>query len=570
MENRKRRILFVGEASYLATGFSTYWNEVLKRLHETGEFEIAEFGSYGKDNDPQIHSVPWKFYPVQPDPRDKEAVRVFMANRTNQFGELRFDRVCLDFKPDIVCAIRDWWMDEFILRSPFRDKFHLCWMPTIDGIPQKQSWLDSYSFCDTILTYSKWGFDVLEKNGRSNTNLIAVASPGADVDVFKPVEDKREHKTKIGIDPESIIVGTVMRNQKRKLYVDLIEDFSKWVYKAKSKGHIELAKKTFLYLHTSYPDQGWDIGAAIKEFKMGNKVLMTYLCAKCQVAFPSFFKGEITHCTACGNMTARPPSASHSCSRKVLADIMNVFDLYVQYSICEGWGMPISEAQSCGIPTMAIRYSAMEDHLKNPTSIPIEVGKFFREGVLDTEQKRALPNSQDFIDKLNNFVKLSTEKKEALSKQTRQYVMEKVDTYGTDDKLPRSSWERTTEIWRNILKECSIKETENTWLNPNTDVHKPNLTDLNKPMNNTVFARWVIREIWGKPDMEHTYFAGQWIKALNVGYLLNGAQTIPMDRQKMIDHFVKLIRDKNAAEKFRVKTISSRDTNSDEIELVTI
>ncbi len=206
---------------------------------------------------------------------------------------------------------------------------HNCWMPTIDGIPQKQQWLDGYSFCDKILTYSKWGFDVLKKEGRPNTNLITVASPGADIDMFKPVEDKRAHKTKIGIDPDSIIVGTVMRNQGRKLYIDLIQDFSQWVYKAKSKGHVELAKKTFLYLHTSYPDQGWDIGDAIKRFKMGNKVLMTYLCAKCHVAFPSFFKGEITHCPSCGSMAAKPPNAGHSCSRKVLADIMNVFDLYV-------------------------------------------------------------------------------------------------------------------------------------------------------------------------------------------------------------------------------------------------
>ncbi len=44
--DRKRRILFIGEASFLATGFSTYWQEVIKRLHATGEFEIAEMGSY--------------------------------------------------------------------------------------------------------------------------------------------------------------------------------------------------------------------------------------------------------------------------------------------------------------------------------------------------------------------------------------------------------------------------------------------------------------------------------------------------------------------------------------------
>lgn len=331
---RKKRVLFIGEASYLATGFSTYYNEVISRLHKTGEFELAEQGSYAKDNDPRNQKVPWKFYPVQPAPNDREGMRAFSAKRTNQFGEWRFAQVCLDWKPDIVCMVRDFWMDEFVLRSPLRDKFKVCWLPTIDGIPQKQEWLDHYKLCDKVMTYSRWGHKVLEQDGRPGTNLVTVASPGVDTDVFKPPENKREHKGKFGIDPDSIIIGTVMRNQKRKLYYDLIEAFSMWIHKTKSKGHLDLVKRTFLYLHTSYPDQGWDIGAAIKEFKVGNKVIMTYLCQSCGIAFPSFFAGDLAACRKCGKISAQPPNANNHVSRETLAGIMNMFDLYVQYSIC--------------------------------------------------------------------------------------------------------------------------------------------------------------------------------------------------------------------------------------------
>ena len=93
----KRRVLFVGEASYLATGFSTYWNEVIKRIHAEGQFEIAEQGSYAYDNDPRNAMVPWRFYPVAPDPADQAANHVYHSRPTNQFGEWRFIDVLLDF-----------------------------------------------------------------------------------------------------------------------------------------------------------------------------------------------------------------------------------------------------------------------------------------------------------------------------------------------------------------------------------------------------------------------------------------------------------------------------------------
>jgi len=230
------------------------------------------------------------------------------------------------------CQIRDFWMDEFVLRSPLRSNFKVIWMPTIDGAPQRKLWVDTYKQCDAIMTYSQWGKDLLEKE--YDIRVTAVASPGAELDLFKPVPDKGAHKAKHGIDPSSFIIGTVMRNQKRKLYVDLIEAFAEWLRSSKKSSHLDIAKKTYLYLHTSYPDVGYDIGDAIQKFKVGNKVLMTYLCSACGTAYPSFFSGEWAHCRRCGKLAAHPPNANHSVGRDVLASIYNIFDVYVQYSIC--------------------------------------------------------------------------------------------------------------------------------------------------------------------------------------------------------------------------------------------
>lgn len=323
--------MFVGEASFLATGFATYWNEVIKRLHQKGDIECFEMGSYARDDDPRCQQVPWKFYSVEPNHNDQEALNIYRSDPENQFGKWRFEDVCLDCRPDIVIDIRDFWMIDFINRSPYRDNYINIQMPTIDGEPQKDKWIDGYRQADHIFTYSKYGYNLLKQY--DGINLHGLASPAADIDIFKPVEDKDSHKQKLGIHPESIIIGTVMRNQARKLYYDLIEAFSQWLNKTK-RIKPDLAKKAFLYLHTSYPDVGFDIGRAIKEFKIGNKVLMTYICSECQCVYPSFFSGAMATCRNCKKTSAHPPNASHHVPRKVLADIMNMFDVYVQYSIC--------------------------------------------------------------------------------------------------------------------------------------------------------------------------------------------------------------------------------------------
>jgi len=809
---------------------------------------------------------------------------------------------------------------EFIDRSPFRHNFSFIAMPTIDGEPQRELWLDMYKRCDAILTYSKYGMDLLKRTGRPGTKLTTIASPGVDLEIFKPPDDKRSHKAKLGIDPNSILIGMTARNQKRKLYYDLIEAFSMWLHKSKTKGHLELARRTFLYLHTSYPDVGYDIGKAIKDFKVSNKVIMTYLCKNCNTVFPAFFSGEIATCRKCGAMTAHPPNASHSCPRSVLADIMKTFDLHVQYSIClhpdtpimtsngwkrigdivvgdkvvgkdgklhrvyktmrnksvqcfnvsakgrpwsitatdnhpwlvvdktglklgiesivdrdrdhqkrgtkysqlkliykrtdelqlddllatriptetvlpdyglpfldedmahylglfvadghanetcgqctitshsseansvfnivqtiaqqigktahqhtvkdrnavvtniydtnlrnivrkicynkdrtkqlpsgchlwpinlqramvyglmagdgsqknrkrpcvntycttsvhiakilgsvlekigwyyncsityrderlpmyrfeirtdgkrkshetlyrdgfvltkvascsqsdfdgevinidveddhnynticgmshncEGAGMPAIEAMACGVSVAAMRYSAMEDYFQCSTSIEIDIERFFWEAIIETEQRRALPSNRDLANKLDIFLKQSELQRTEISKKTREYTTKLVETYGSDQKMPRYSWDRTAAIWGQIIREHKIKDQQTTWFAHKSKVHQPDLSLLEKEMNNTEFVRQVISHIWQRPDMAKTHFAGEWIKSLNSGGRTQGEQRVPFDRQQLVQHFLGELQKRNIAEQKRLATVFPK--NDDSIDAVVI
>ena len=210
----------MGEAHYLNSGFGTYTNELLTRLHKTNKYELIELASYGNMNDAK--NVPWLYIPNLPQDNNKQEHDLYNSNGANQFGLWRFDQICLELKPDIVLSYRDPWMDNWIAMSSLRPYFHWVWMPTVDSAPQRPEWINVFANCDAILSYSEFGGRVLKEQGKETINWIGCASPGIDPNIYKPVS-KRPHRESMGIDPDCFIVGTVMRNQKRKLFFELMK-----------------------------------------------------------------------------------------------------------------------------------------------------------------------------------------------------------------------------------------------------------------------------------------------------------------------------------------------------------
>ena len=122
------------EASFINSGFGIYAKELLTRLYNSNKYNIAEFASYGFVNDPRDIGIPWTYYAnaVKPeDPRHKE----YTSRTDNQFGRWRFDKTVMDFRPDVVIDVRDYWMSYYQQLSPSRKHFHWILMPTVDSAP---------------------------------------------------------------------------------------------------------------------------------------------------------------------------------------------------------------------------------------------------------------------------------------------------------------------------------------------------------------------------------------------------------------------------------------------------
>ena len=311
---RNKRVLFCSEASWLSTGYSVYTREVLSRLSQIEGLEVAELACYIDANDPNIASTPWKVYANKPLPSDP-LFASYKGNPSAQFGEQTFNNALLDFCPDIVIDIRDWWMIEFEQRSPFRDFFHWAIMPTVDAEPQDLQWINTYASADAIFAYSEFGRDTMLKQC-DDMKFIDIPSPAAN-EVFQPVADKAKHKNMMAVSEQSLIIGTVMRNQKRKLYPDLFESFQQFLYETNDNN-------VFLYCHTYYPDVGWDIPRLLDEHGLSSRVLFTYKCKQCKHVSVDFFHDTIQPCQKCGGFTNQLAGISNSLDNNELSAISSM------------------------------------------------------------------------------------------------------------------------------------------------------------------------------------------------------------------------------------------------------
>jgi glycosyltransferase involved in cell wall biosynthesis len=510
MSNRKLRVLAHTEASYLSTGFATYGRHLLMELHKTGKYEIAELANYGSSRDPRRFTFPWKYYAVKPNHDEQQLLEVHDSDPGKQFGGWRFEDTCLDFKPDVVISWLDPWMFKAAINSPFRPFYKLALMPTVDSAPQREEWIDDFIGADAVLTYQDWSKSVLEKQGGGLINLIGSAPPGANTKAFKPVADKRALKSAAGLNPDWFIVGSVMRNQRRKLYPDLFEAFRMFLDKHKGT---ELASRSYLYIHSSYPDLGWDIPFLIKRYGLGRHALFTYVCEnqECRAVFPSFFQDARTICVKCKKPSARLPNVNLGATEEALGEIMNLFDVYVQWATREGMGMPAVEAAACALPVVEVDYSAMEDVVRKVQGYPIKPLKLSLE--CEVQADGAIPDNAALVEVLTELANMTPAERKKKGFDARIGV------------LRNYTYAKAAQVWMSYLDTVTPRDWSETWNSP-PRLHTP-AQQIPENLPPTQFIEWAMTYVLGKPEELNSHLALQLIKYLNWGMIpVNQGQDI--------------------------------------------
>tara|TARA_R100000808_G_scaffold2804_3_gene10532 strand:- start:57072 stop:58712 length:1641 start_codon:yes stop_codon:yes gene_type:complete len=504
----RKKILLCSEATFLNTGYATYGREIMKRLYEKDKYELAEFSSYGSADDERASSIPWRYYPNLPDENDEQRRQEYVSAATNQFGEWRFEHVLLDFKPDIVFDIRDFWMMDYQERSPFRRLFHWAVMPTVDAYPQNEQWLGTYANANAVFNYSEFGMETLLEESDGRINCRGVASPSADA-AYKPVSDKFQHKEAMGFDGNCKIIGTVMRNQRRKLYPDLFEAFAKFIQESGRED-------VYLYCHTSYPDLGWDIPKLLKQHGICSKTLFTYVCANCRHWFPSFFQDAVCRCNNCGQHAASLSNVQKGVDTEDLAQIVNLFDLYVQYANSEGFGLPQVEAAACGVFVMSVDYSAMSSVVRNLEGEPLKLITKYLE--LETGCYRAIPDNDYACQKMVEFFNLPDEEIARKGAVCRKNFVEKYQ------------WDASAQKWEEHF-DAVYRPPEDKWNSP-PEIFQP-ATQMPTNMDNKDLARWLIVNVLGDETRLDSYMESRMVRDLNYGVYIEGTGDVYINEDSM-------------------------------------
>lgn len=500
------KILFCSEAHYLHTGYAVFYKKLLEAFHKSGKYDVAEFATYGRIGNPKASTSPWKFYANGVENNDPRYA-AYNADPSNKFGAWRFEKVLLHFKPDVVVAIRDIHMDSYIMESPLAPYIHKIISPTIDSTPQQDNWLDSYRKADAIFTHTQWGYDAL-KTSIPNANLVGVLGCGVDFDVFRPLP-KGEIRKEFGLSDDLIIFGSVMRNQRRKLFPQLISGFAEFIQNADPS----VAAKSYLYLHTAHPDkEGWNLPKMIKESGVSSKILCSYICKLCNSIFASIFQSVPALCPHCQQVGAITPNVSVGYTREQLAKVYNLFDCYFQVASCEGFGMPPIEAAACGIPIASVDFGPMGEVVNNIGGLKIPPG--YTQLEFDSGAVRSFCYPKDIADVMKKFISEKSENSNPnalLEKYSWDGVVSRLGAY-IDGLSDLKLWDKKFELY-NL-----------------PDGFPPNL-------DNEQFIDFLCNEVLHNPAAKYEYNTQTALRDLQVGMVVQNKKVVPVTKQLVFNHF---------------------------------
>ena len=487
---RKKKILWVNEPSWRSTGYAVYGKEVLRRLSQIDDLEVVELACYADRKEAEENTTDWAVYGNRPDKGSPE-MKQHLANPVRLFGNEMFGEVCLHFKPDFVMDIRDHWMFEFQQRSPFRNFYNWAIMPTVDAAPQRHDWIHTFGTADAVFSYSEFGRDTMLSQSDS-INFIDVAPPAAS-EKYHPL-NKWEVRDELGVNMKAFIVGTVMRNQRRKLYPDLFKSFRMLLDRTENPN-------VFLYCHKYYPDIGWETPQLLDEFGLNNRVLFSYKCTECKDISVDFYNDSITQCKKCEKFHRRLVGLNNSMNEEEMNKVYNLFNIYVQYANSEGFGMPQLEAAYAGVPIISVDYSAMGSVVKNLGAYPLKPLALSME--CETGCYRAVPDNAGLVDML----RVAIEHRSGLLPKGLQISERAREVY---------SWDKTADVWAKYFLSTDVRDHSETWHSP-LDIHQPSDTMPTTITSIPDQVSYIFKHVLGKPEWIGGQYWSHFVKGLNFG-----------------------------------------------------
>ena len=397
--NRKPKVLVMSDSSVLHTGFALVARKITTHLYESNNYEIKTIGWFHRNGSDTI--VPFEIIPTK---QDNPSIA-----EQDKYAFQTYQEVVNSYNPDIVLAIGDPWMVEHTLLPPKQRKHKLIVYIPVDGFPMMHSWSQILKNADTVVAYSEFGRDTMLEREK-DLNIVMI-NHGVDTELFKPreKEEYRDVKQSLTNGEDLFIVGTVCRNQPRKNLPRLIKagklfinpysvcnDCGEMVFENTDKcflcgsenmTHGDKKSDVRFYFHMALNDCGWNIAELASRFNMIGVI-----------AYPKGLQ------------------IGKGVSEETLAKIYNCMDVFTLPTGGEGWGLPILEAMSSGLPVIVPDYSAHVDFAKGVSEL-IKISEYITEPMTNTE--RGIVDIYDYAMRLD---KLYMEDTDEFKKKWGKYI----------------------------------------------------------------------------------------------------------------------------------------------------
>lgn len=373
------KILWVSNAPWVGTGYGNQTAIFPRRLKDTLGHGLTIGSFYGLEGSPRKTSDMWVF------PVGRDAYSNDVIAKDAEFLEA-----------DIVITLMDVWVLHNAVTSKFR---WVPWLP-VDHDPVPPIVADALETAYQPIAYSQFGVRKLQECGYKPLYV----PHGIETDLFKPMDRLEARASLAGCPADTFLVGIVAANKghpSRKAFDQQIRAFAEL-----HKRHSD----TMLYLHTemSGVSDGEYIPRIIELAGVDTKA----------IAHPDQYqyrRGLISQ----EQMVAR----------------YNSFDVLMNATRGEGFGIPILEAQACGTPVIVTDFSSMPELCFSGWKVGYSDKEFTYQN-----SYQVLPSVPDLVDALEEAYQQNSEKRAEMRQRARDGAM----AYDAD--------RVTAEYWKPVLE----------------------------------------------------------------------------------------------------------------------
>jgi glycosyltransferase involved in cell wall biosynthesis len=362
-KDKSLRLFINSNAPWSISGYGQQMAELVHRMRQSG-YPLAVSAFYGLEGGIlNINDV------------------VYYPKINHVYGSDALVHHAQDFGADVVFTLQDIW----VLHPTDLQKTKR-WIPVvpIDHEPVPKQIVDRLKLAYRIVTYSKFGHEELKRNGLHSTYIPHTV----DTEAYAP-QDKVKRKKEAGLPENVFLVGMVAANKDnppRKSFQEALEAF---------KMFLEKVPNAMLYIHT-FPD--FPGGFPIKQFA-------EFLGVGDKIIFPNEYLMNFKY------------------GKEQMSNVYNTLDMLLCVSTNEGFGVPIIEAQSCGVPVVVNNFTSMPELVQN--HITGEVCDVLYKRYDQLGSYVAIPDPKSIYDCMMRIYQSDRTK---MSKAARKFIVENYDS----------------------------------------------------------------------------------------------------------------------------------------------